>query len=341
MPEYRPPTPQPEQPQPQEKHTEHEKKQTKHNKQKRNHQKQPPHSKEQKSTSVDIQAESTMTSTGDLTMKASLKEIQQAQGEWKLFVNNQQLENKKGNQQSEFTIPKDQLKTDKIPVTIQFNGEADGKKISGEWKQEVHREPSKAREKTIEMGHKYQVKENGNVVLTLWLKDQKQAQGEWKITLGDKEPVIQQGNEKFEYIIPKAQLQDGKTNIIVQFKGMIDGQPVVSETTLEMTVSNSQDNEAPAFHDEQSIPPTPDQEKPNNDTENDNTQEGIFDSTTIPPTIETPTSNNLLTKPSSTVIGGPLPKTATSLPFGLLTGAVILGFGAIILHLYHRKKHSA
>lgn len=328
-PKYYPSQSKPEQPPLQEKETKQPQKQTEHKQQK---------SKPQntRSHSVDIQGKSSFTSTGDLMIKASLKGISQAKGKWKLLLADQQLENKSGNQQMEFTIPKEQLKTDKIPVTVQFNGSANGKKISGEWKKEVQKEQPKQQEQKVEIAHQYKVQANGNVLLTLWLKGLKKAQGEWKITLGNKEPVVEPaGSERLEYTIPKEQLQDGKTPITVRFNGTSDGKPIAGEITLEMIISNLQ-NEEPTANDDPPTPPSSDQLLSSDDSANNYIQEDDVDWTTTP-SNDSPTS----TKSSSHVIGGPLPKTASSLPSALLTGVAVLAIGASLLYLSLRRKRSA
>lgn len=279
---------------------------------------------------TDIQTDYHFNEKGELELKSSINNSNQAQGEWKIFVDQNHAKTQQGNQQFHYTIPQDQLNKDKVSVSIQFKGQSDGQRVKGEWKQEIPI-PNQ-----VAIDHQVQWKD-GNAELTFQLKDQPQAEGNWKIAVADQEPVTKEGNQQFTYTISKDQLKEDLTKVTVSFDGKVGDKSIVGEETLELNQKEQTSEEI--SQDEDSEEETVANEDTNNSSDEDS-EDGNSEEENVASNdeVKSPSSDQVTSESTPKTLGGPLPKTATKYPWFLLWGSGLMIAGAILIYIYHRKN---
>lgn len=270
-------------------------------------------------TTTNVQTNYHFNENGDLELKASLGDLENAQGEWKFLVDNQQVQTQQGEQQIQYTIPQDQLKTDKVTLSIRFTGESNGKKVKGEWKKEIPI-PQK-----VAIKHQVQWKDE-NAELTFQLKDQEQAEGNWKITVADQEPVTKEGNQQFTYTIPKDQLKEKLTKVTVSFNGKTEGKSIIGEETFELKKQEQTSEQISQEEEEETVA--------NEDTKQDSKEENVASNDEV----KSPSSDQVTSESTPKTLGGPLPKTTTKYPRFLLWGSGLMIAGAFLIYVLYRKK---
>jgi LPXTG-motif cell wall-anchored protein len=85
---------------------------------------------------VTIEASHSIDKQGNLVITATLKDVEKAKGNWKITYD-QQSEEVEGGQKISYIIEKSKLKNGTTPLTLEFTGLADGKKVSGKLELDV------------------------------------------------------------------------------------------------------------------------------------------------------------------------------------------------------------
>ncbi|SHF19482.1 hypothetical protein SAMN05444392_11018 [Seinonella peptonophila] len=318
-----------------------------------------------------IEIQPNFTDEAKLIIDANLKDYKEAKGKWKVTLDGKTDEFDEDRNISH-PYEKGKLKVGKLPLIVEFSGEADGKAVTAKQEMEIEVKPSNV---TIELQHQWVQQK---LKLTASLKDVKSADGEWIATIGEKTETKKNKEASFSQEIDTQQLKQpqeiaihyqGKTlNDTVE--GKYEGRLFLLEVshlinkngdlevnaklpselisklneptgnmgwklTLNQLVKQVKDDQG-TLH--VTIPKSEFslQEKMTLTIQYNNKLDGKemigVGQQIIPPSnnpkedaIKTTNPNrNENPKPGAPIIGGPLPKTATSYPVGMVYGLLLL-----------------